>query len=200
MTAIFSWFRKRFLSREKTCMNSIGINQKCLFHKITLRAVFVLLLLILCQSARSNATSQHPFLHGVDLKGFEQKGPVFVYNCQNIFEYMNGEAENYLPRGFNLLYVFEFHARGKDSEMVMEVYDMGSEKGAGSVFKVYARSPGEALEGVGEGAWKSRSRCVFHLGPYFFRIMANPATELDFRPSPENIEALARETNRVLGK
>jgi hypothetical protein len=123
-----------------------------------------------------------------------------VYNRQNIFEYMNGEAENYLPWGFNLLYVGQFHAQGKDAEMIMEVYDMGSQKGAASIFKVYARPPGKAFIGIGEGAWKSKSRCVFHLGPYFIRVTSDPSTGLDFRPSTEDIEALAREVNRALGK
>jgi hypothetical protein len=181
-------------------MHSSVLNQKGPFHRKTARAALVLLLLILCQCARSNTTAQHPFLHGLDLKGFEQKGPMLVYNRQNIFEYMNGEAENYLPKGFNLLYVGKFLVQGKDAEMVMEVYDMGSQKGAGSIFRVYARPPGEALKGIGEGAWKSKSRCVLHRGPYFIRVTADPAAGLDFRPSPEDIEALAWEANRVLGK
>ena len=117
-------------------MQSRVLNQKDPFHRKTARAALVLLLLILCQCARTHTTAQHPFLHGLDLKGFEQKGPMLVYNCQNIFEYMNGEAENYLPKGFNLLYVGKFLVQGKDAEMVMEVYDMGSQKGAGSIFRV----------------------------------------------------------------
>ncbi|MBW1789775.1 MAG: hypothetical protein JRK53_24690 [Deltaproteobacteria bacterium] len=181
-------------------MHSSVLNQKGPFHRKTSRAALVLFLLILCQCARYNTTAQHPFLHGLDLKGFEQKGPMLVFNRQNIFEYMNGEADNYLPKGFNLLYVGKFFVQGKGSEMVMEVYDMGSQKGAASIFRVYVRPPGEALKGIGEGAWKSKSRCVFHRGPYFIRVTADPAPDPDFRPSPEDIEALAWEVNRVLGK
>jgi hypothetical protein len=181
-------------------MQSSVLNQRRSFHRKTSRAALVLLLLILCQCARSNTTARHPFLYGLDLKGFEQKGPMLVYNRRNIFEYMNGEAENYLPKGFNLLYVGNFLFQGKDSEMVMEIYDMGSQKGVASIFSVYARPPGEALKGIGEGAWKSKSRCVFRRGPYFIRVTDDPAADPDLRPSPEAIEALAREANRVLGK
>lgn len=164
------------------------------------RAALVFLLLILCRCASSNKAPDHPFLHGLDLKGFEQKGPLLVYNRWNIFEYMNGEAENYLPRGFILLYVGNFQVRDKDPELMMEIYDMGSKEGAASIFKVYARPPGEALKGVGEGGWKSRSRCVFHCGLYFVRVTTNPAAGPDFRPSPEEIVALARDMAGLLAK
>jgi len=181
-------------------MHSSILNQKGPFHRITSGFALVLLLLILCQCAPSDTIANHPFLHGLDFKGFEQKGPLLIYNRKNIFEYMNGEAENYLPNGFIFLYVGKFLVQGRDAEMLMEVYDMGSSKGAGSLFRIYARPPGEALAGIGEEAWKSKSRCVFHRGPYFIRVTADPTAGLDFRPSPEDIEALAWEANRVLGK
>lgn len=181
-------------------MHNRILNKIGLFRLIRFKAGLVLLLLILCQCASSNKTADHPFLHGLELRGFEQKGPLLVYNRQNIFEYMNGEAENYLPKGFILLYVGKFFVQGKDGEMVMEVYDMGSSKGAGSIFRVYARPPGEDLKGIGEGAWKSKSRCVFHRGSYFIRVTADPAAGPHFRPSPQDIEALARDADRVLGK
>ena len=170
------------------------------FWQRTSRAVPVMLLLMLCLCAGSGSATDYPFLYGLDLTGFEQKGPLLVYNQNNIFEYMNGEAENYLPRGFVLLYVYKFLAEGKDAELVLEIYDMGSQKGAGAIFRVYARPPGQALEGIGEGAWKSRSRCVIHCGPYFIRVTTDPAAGPDTRPSPGDIEALAREADRVLAK
>lgn len=181
-------------------MHSSILNQKGPFNRMTSRAALVLLLLFLCQCAQSNTIADHPFLHGFDFKDFGQKGPLLIYNRQNIFEYMNGEAENYLPNGLILLYVGKFLAKGRDAEMLMEVYDMGSSKGAGSLFSIYARPPGEALAVIGDNAWKSKSRCVFHRGPYFIRITGNPAAGSDFWPSPDNIVALARDADRVLGK
>ncbi|MCP4369338.1 MAG: hypothetical protein GY797_14665 [Deltaproteobacteria bacterium] len=181
-------------------MHGSILNQKGPFHSITSRITLVLLLLFLCRCAQSNTIAEHPFIHGLDFKGFGQKGPLLIYNPKNIFEYMNGEAENYLPNGFILLYVGKFIVKGRDAEMLMEVYDMGSSKGVESLFRIYARPPGEALSGIGENAWKSKSRCVFHRGPYFIRITGNPAAGPDLRPSPDNIEALARDADRVLGK
>jgi hypothetical protein len=176
------------------------LNQKGPFYRITSGVALVLLLLILCQCAPSDTIADHPFLHGLDFKGFEQKGPLLIYNRKNIFEYMNGEAENYLPNGFIFLYVGKFLVQGRDAEMLMEVYDMGSSKGAGSLFSIYARPPGEALAGIGKDAWKSKSRCVFHRDSYFIRITANPAAGPEFQPSPGNIEALARDADRMLEK
>jgi uncharacterized protein DUF6599 len=181
-------------------MNNRLLSLKGPFCQRNSRAVLVMLLLIPCLCAGSGSATDYPFLYGLDLKGFEQKGPLLVYNKHNIFEYMNGEAENYLPRGFVLLYVYNFLAEGKDAELVLEIYDMGSQKGAEAIFSVYARPPGQALEGIGRGAWKSRSRFVFHSGPYFIRVTADPAAGPDFQPSPQDIENLAREADRALCK
>ena len=41
---------------------------------------------------------------------------------------------------------------------------------------------------------------MFHRGSSFIRVTVDPTAGLDFRPSPEDIEALAWEANRVLGK
>jgi hypothetical protein len=200
MVEVLSGFRINFAFQEKTIMQDRLLSRKSPFYALLSKTALVFLPFIFCACAHSNTTTRSPFLYGLDLKNYEQKGPVQVYNSRNIFEYMNGEAENYLPRGFNLLYVGNFLVTGKDSEMVMEIYDMGSPGGAESIFNLYARPPGEAVKGIGEGAWKSKSRCVFHRGPYFIRITADPAAGPSSRPSPGDIEALARESNQVLGK
>jgi hypothetical protein len=181
-------------------MRSSILNKKVPLFQRASSSALVVLLLIFCPCAHADKTADYPFLHGLDLKGFEQKGPMLIYNRNNIFEYMNGEAENYLPNGFVLLYVGTFLVRGRDAQLAMEAYDMGSQKGAKAIFDVYARPPGQDLQGIGKAAWKSKSRCVFHRGPYFIRVTADPAADPDFRPTPEELEALARETDRVLSK
>jgi hypothetical protein len=181
-------------------MRSSILNRKGPLFKSASGTALVVILLIFCPCAHANKTADHPFLHGLDLKGFEQKGPMLIYNRNNIFEYMNGEAENYLPNGFVLLYVGTFLVRERDAQLAMEAYDMGSQKGAKAIFDVYARPPGQGLQGIGDAAWKSKSRCLFYRGPYFIRFTADPAAVPDSRPTSEELEALARETDRVLSK
>lgn len=181
-------------------MRSSILNKKGSLFQRASKTALVVLILIFCGCSYSYATADHPFLHGLDLKGFEQNGPLLIYNRNNIFEYMNGEAENYLPRGFVLLYVGTFLVRGRDAQLAMEAYDMGSQKGARAVFDVYARPPGQGFRGIGKAAWKSKSRFIFHRGPYFFRIASDPAAGPDLSPAPEELEAFARETDRLLSK
>ncbi len=176
------------------------LNKKGLLFQLVPKTSLVAFILIFCWCEYSYATPDRPFLHGLDLKGFEQKGPLLIYNRNNIFEYMNGEAENYLPHGFVLLYVSTFLVRERDAQLAMEAYDMGSQKGAKAIFDVYARPPGQGLQGIGKAAWKSKSRFMFHRGPYFIRIASDPAAGPDLSPAPEELEAFARETDRLLLK
>jgi hypothetical protein len=181
-------------------MRSNILNKKWPFFQRASRTALAVFIPIFCGCVYSYAMADHPFLHGLDLNGFEQKGPLLIYNRNNIFEYMNGEAENYLPHGFVLLYLGTFLVRERDAQLIMEAYDMGSQKGAKAVFDIYARPPGQGLQGIGKAAWKSKSRFIFHRGPYFIRIASDPAAGPDLSPAPEELEALARETDRLLSK
>ena len=78
-------------------------------------------------------------------RDFEQAGPLTVYNRTNLFDYMNGEAETYLPFGFRLLYVSIFSNGKTDSRMVLEIYDMSTPEGAGGILKKYSSEGGTSL-------------------------------------------------------
>lgn len=181
-------------------MKSSILKKGQLLTKSVSGIALVVLMMIFCRCGDPDKTSDPPFLHGLDIKGFEQKGPLLIYNRNSIFEYMNGEAENYLPNGFTLLYAGTFLVQGRDAQLLMEAYDMASPKGAVAVFQIYAKPPGREYRDIGETAWKSASRWVFHRGPYFIRITSDPAAGLDFHPTPSELEVLAREVDRVLLK
>jgi len=91
------------------------------------------LALLSCSLPRPN-----PLLEGPKLKGFEQVSPLTVYNRINLFDYMNGEAEAYLPFGFHLLYVSLYGSEKTDSKMVLEIYDMSTLEGAAAILKKYS--------------------------------------------------------------
>ena len=69
-----------------------------------------------------------------------------MYNRDNIFNYMDGEAETYLPLGFRLLYIERYRKPGTGELILVEVYDMGSESGAKGIFGVYSRKGGRRVE------------------------------------------------------
>ena len=136
---------------------------------------------------------QNPLLEGPKLKSFEQVGPLTVYNRNNLFDYMNGEAEAYLPFGFRLLYVSIFSTEKTDSRMVLEIYDMSTPQGAGGILKKYSSEGGSSLPGTGDAAWSDKGIVLFRQSNYFVRIFPDPSPENEVKPAMQEMIDLARE-------
>jgi hypothetical protein len=148
----------------------------------------VLLSLYSCSLPRPNS-----LLDGPKLNAFEQAGPLTVYNRANIFDYMNGEAEAYLPLGFHLLYVSIYRTEKTDSRMVLEIYDMSTMDGAAGILVKYSSDGGSNLAGIGEGAWADKGVVLFREERYFVRIFPDPSPENEVRPTTQEMLDLARE-------
>ena len=143
---------------------------------------------------------ENPILHGFGLKKFVQYGPTELYNRENIFDYMDGEAEVYLPLGFRLLYTERYRKPGTGKLILVEIYDMGSPTGAGRVFDVYAREGGLKVEGLGSKAWTDNAIILFWRNRYFFRVGPDPTGETDAIPEMKALMDLSRGIDRVMGE
>ena len=148
----------------------------------------VFLSLLSCSLPKAN-----PLLEGPKLKGFEQAGPLTIYNRTNLFDYMNGEAEAYLPFGFRLLYVSIFSNEKTDSRMVLEIYDMSTPQGAGGILKEYSSEGSSGLPGIGDAAWADKGIVLLRQRNYFVRIFPDPSPENEIRPTMLEMIDLARE-------
>jgi len=148
----------------------------------------VFLSLLSCSLPKPN-----PLLEGPKLKSFEQVGPLTVYNRNNLFDYMNGEAEAYLPFGFRLLYVSIFSTEKTDSRMVLEIYDMSTPQGAGGILKKYSSEGGASLPGTGDAAWSDKGIVLLRQGNYFMRIFPDPSPENEVKPTTQEMIDLARQ-------
>jgi hypothetical protein len=135
----------------------------------------------------------NPLIEGLKLKDFEQEGPLTVYNRTNLFDYMDGEAEAYLPFGFNLLYVSIFRHEKTDSLSVLEIYDMRTPEGAGGILKKYSSEGGSSFPGIGDSAWVDKGIVLFRQANYFVRIFPEPSPENEVRPTAQEMLDLARE-------
>jgi len=167
----------------------------CLHILLLLIAVMAVSLAIGCCPRYEN-----PFLHGLGLKQFVQRGPTEVYNRDNIFDYMDGEAEIYLPLGFSVLYTERYRKPGTDKLILVEVYDMGSSNGAGRVFHVYSRKSGRKVEGIGSAAWTDNSFILFWRSRYFFRVGPDPSAETYAPPDLKDLFELSRNIDQVVGE
>ena len=181
MPPLPSFPRRRESSAFAFCRTSI-----CL-------GVIVFLSLLSCSLPRPNS-----LLEGPKLNNFEQTGPLTVYNRVNLFDYMNGEAEAYLPLGFHLLYVSIYRTEKTDSRMVLEIYDMSTSDGAAGILKKYSGEGGSSLSGLGDAAWGDKGIVLFRQGKHFVRIFPDPSPENEVRPTMQEMLDLAREICNML--
>jgi hypothetical protein len=139
-----------------------------------------------------------PLIEGPKLKNFEQVGPLTVYNRANLFDYMNGEADAYLPLGFRLLYVSLYSTEKTDSRMVLETYDMSTAEGASAILGKYSSEGGFTVPEIGDGAWSDKGIVLFRQGNFFVRLFPDPSPENQVRPTLQEMLDLARATDSVL--
>jgi len=140
----------------------------------------------------------NPFLEGIRLEGFEQAGALTVYNAHNIFGYLNGEAEVYLPLGFKQLYMQTYEKEKTGARMIMEAYDMTSSAGAHDIFKRYSKNRGRKIAGIGDSAWTDNYIVLFRRERLFLRIWADPDPELETKPTIRDLIELSKNIDGVL--
>ena len=72
-----------------------------IIHQLTLQLFHVVLniiMLLLMSVIGSNATD-FP-----DIKGWQPQGEVLRYNSENLYEYINGAADQFIAYGFQLIF------------------------------------------------------------------------------------------------
>jgi hypothetical protein len=153
----------------------------------TIFAAALCFVLLGCTPQRENH-----LLDGPRPAGYEQIGPIMVYNKTTLFDFMDGEAEVYFPFGFRLLYAQVYRSEKTDARMTVEIYDMATEDGSSHVYKHYSGEGGSTLQGIGESAWTDQWLLLFSQGPYFVRISPDPSNENKVKPTPEDMIALGR--------
>jgi hypothetical protein len=144
------------------------------------------------------AQRQNRLLEGPMPAGFEQIGPVAVYNRTTLFDFMDGEAETYFPLGFRLLYNHVYRSDETDARMSVEAYDMTTGNGSRDVYRHYSGGEGSTLPGIGETAWTDQWLILFTRGPYFVRISPDPSMESKVKPTLQDMIGLARQIDALL--
>jgi len=173
---------------------------KMMFGMMKMKAVRIASLFLIAMAAFfTGCCHKHkdPFLHGIAFEGVTQRGPIEVYNRNTLFDYMNGEAEVYLPHGFTLLYTARYRKPGTDGVILVETYDMASPAGAREVYAEYTRKGGRTIEGIGSAAWTDSSILLFWRNRYFFRLGPDPTIQTDSIPQLNEIVEAAQVLDKV---
>jgi hypothetical protein len=111
--------------------------------------------------------------------GWALEGPIKKYTGEDLFEYINGEAELYVQFGFKILTNGLYLKEGNDKlGMAADVYEMGSDLEAFGIYANY-RKPGAEPGKAGTESFVSPSQLMFYQGRYFVQLNASGASTQD---------------------
>jgi hypothetical protein len=141
-----------------------------------------------------------PILNGLAVNGFEQIDALRVYNKNNLFDYLDGEAEVYFPFGFRLLFLMQYEDVVNNTLMTVEVFDMEGTSGAQGIFQKYTQEGGSEIKDLGDSAWTDTYIVLFRRGSYFLRITPNYASARENNPELKDLIRLAGSVDSALIK
>jgi len=101
--------------------------------------------------------------------GWSRSGSADLYEGGALFDHINGGADAYLDRGFERLIV-QIYSR-EESEVQLEIYDMGSPAGAGAIF-VENTTGMDTTTDFGERATQDAYQISFFRGRYYISVLA----------------------------
>jgi len=116
-------------------------------------------------------------------------GEVTWYTPETLYDYIDGQAEEFLQAGFHRLAHSEYRAKGATGDAYVEVdlYRMASAEAAGAVME--PPPPDDALQlAPGVQAYRAETLCEFAAGPYYVRI----TPRLDAAGQAGLVDVLAR--------
>jgi hypothetical protein len=111
--------------------------------------------------------------------GWALEGPIKKYTGEDLFEYINGEAELYVQFGFKILAAGLYLKDGNEKlGLAADVYEMGSDLEAFGIYANYRKPEAEQLKAGTEG-FVSPSQGMFYQGRYFVQLNASGAATQD---------------------
>jgi hypothetical protein len=116
--------------------------------------------------------------------GWERSGEAEVYVPEDLFDYMDGQAELFFVYNFEKLAVQEYQ-RGQEGPIIVEVYQVASPADAYGLFSFYAT--GQPMDLGAGGAVEPGRLISFWQGRFYGRVFAYGEAE------QESLSALARQ-------
>ena len=98
------------------------------------------------------------------LSDFERSSEIRTYDAENLWQYIDGAAEQFVGYGFEKLATAEY-ARA-DTTLAVEVYLFSSVQGAFSIYSEYSDALSEFAD-LGTAGFISRGELFFYRDKYF---------------------------------
>ena len=114
-----------------------------------------------------------PFPVSGAVAGWEKTSDTRVYAAKDLWQYIDGDAEQYLRAGVVSTSTSDYKYQGQ-LEAVVDVYTMGDSAGARKILETGRTSDAKSVQ-VGDGGLAYEQSVTFRKGPYLVRIVAYDA-------------------------
>ncbi len=113
-------------------------------------------------------------------KGWRLEERVTLYDRENLFDYINGEAELYLPYGFEAAAAARYVRQGNPDEAIAaDVYRMASLLDAFGIYANYRKAASPTSGGIGAEGFLSSTQLMFYQDRYVVRLQASGVTGIE---------------------
>jgi len=159
--------------KTKRIKKGVTLKESSVLLVLTLTAISVCLIIVKTVHAQSG----HIQTIATPPPGLEPLNSPEVFDPDNLYEKINGQAELYLSAGFVRL-KSQWFAEAKDSDSMLEVYiyHMGNGINAFSVYSVQRRGDIQKVD-LAQFAYHTESSLYLVHGPYYLEIIAATPSE-----------------------
>ncbi len=103
--------------------------------------------------------------------GWQQQGPIREFSADNLFEYMDGNAEGYLI--YRFVKMTGVTCKAGDDIVLIDVFEMTDPEFAYGIFSAN-RDPRQPIVPIGMGGQVTNRRALFVKDKYYVEFAANP--------------------------
>jgi len=150
----------------------------------------MLAIVFLSASVGCKTRSANPFPASGAVTGWEKTGDTRTFEAKDLWQYIDGDAEEYIHAGVVLASTSEYKYQNQ-VEAVVDVYTMGDATGARTIFE--KGQTGDAQKAsLGDAGIAYAQSVVFRKGPYLVRIVAyedTPSTQQALIALARGVEA-----------
>ena len=134
--------------------------------------IILFMLLIFVIFTVKNVKSDLTILLPDVVNGWEVAEKDQIYNCKNLYDYIDGGAELYLSYGFEKV-IHRIYSKPEQPDIVVDIFDMGTSQNA---FGVFAHSRETVDITFGQGSQYTPGFLLFWKYRYYVSILASPET------------------------
>jgi hypothetical protein len=146
----------------------------------TLAVVAITIMTAAAVTACKKATVD-PFPASGAVAGREKTGDTRVFAAKDLYQYIDGDAEQYIAAGVVTTSTADYKYKGQ-LEATADVYTMGDDVGARKILEHGQTKDANSVQ-LGDAGVAYRQSVIFRKGPYLVRIVA-------FDSTPETPQAL----------